>query len=51
MQLVVILNGLLRLSAAAVVIGQSFPATALSVVEFREKMESVRRRWKGKLNR
>ena len=50
-QLVVILNGLLRLSAAAVVIGQSFPATALSVVEFREKMESVRRRWKGKLNR
>lgn len=41
MQLVVILNGLLRLSAAAVVIGQSFPATALSVVEFREKMESA----------
>ena len=43
-RLVVILDGLLRFPAAAVVVGQSFPATALAVVEFREKMESVRRR-------
>lgn len=44
-QLVVVLNGLLGLSAAAVMVCQSFAAAALTVVEFREKMESAGKRW------